>query len=683
MSRHAIVWALGLLLVVAGCRRYSLTLEVQPPEGASLDELQLSATLYAPGASSGVDCERIAFGDFAEDDLLASLVGHAQLEGETGELGQIPRMGQKIVVVRAVDAEDRLQLAGCSAHDEVQGETWVRVELEHATRIGPLHFDSPAGTLALADALAAEVPDQGSADTEPALWVEQRRSDGELAPAGSRLRVRVIDPAGNVLPSFELTSDSQGLAELVAEIRFTGAFTVELASRWAPDGAGRQWVHGFATPAQRRIQPFADDEIYWSLPLRLGRQGAGYAALTRRGTGLPTLRFARAEIDAGGAVVFARTAAAPGVYLPVGRVYDNRIGEDEAALVLQPITDLQGALFDPELLLLHADARADRAVQIAFDSHAPEGSDAVRAALPVGPCDGRASAGGDVDAPPLALSFFPQRNSAGRLRAPLHLATLDGRVSPDLAACWSTETVSAMGSFCVADQNQSQHRLLVLRITDELDEEVSTQVIDLDAGLQPALLDRSLAQLCTFFDTQPRQELGLAQTLGAGLGNDDQPRLLSSAFSGFNLRLEVLRATAGPDEVLVRESVLADGLRAPAEALAGGAFAAAGRRDVVSLMTLRGVDEAEGTTFLSFLHQAGNWEGGAQFGGLVLGRCGQVQRLSSGLARASCWMYATDLDGDGRDELLTTRVSARTGVSGEVVRGEHQLYRFGSWWSAE
>ena len=39
--------------------------------------LTLVATLYQPGQASGVDCPAVIYGDFAEDDLLASRVGSA------------------------------------------------------------------------------------------------------------------------------------------------------------------------------------------------------------------------------------------------------------------------------------------------------------------------------------------------------------------------------------------------------------------------------------------------------------------------------------------------------------------------------------------------------------------------------------------------------------------------------
>jgi hypothetical protein len=657
--------AFALAAALLACQGPSVTLEVLFPDGTADLELVVTASLYAPGAQSGVGCEGVAFGDFDEGDLQASLVGSAELAGSSGDIGEVPRRGRKLVVVKAFDGDERMRLAGCAElATDVTGPTRVQVQLEHALQLDRVELDADSAAGApvspLPDALAAEVRAGAQAQAVPELLLHASIAGGAAPPVHSQVRLRVIGPDGsdrNADPSGRLPVvllDDGGKARVRVAIDQAGPFAVELTPRFAPEAPGSTLLRGFATPARREVSPMPLDRLRWLVPLRLGARGAGFAGL-RQDTGF-TLYLAVAHHD-GSAPSFELHQTDATLLTPVGRVYLPDV--EQAALVAQSLA----APRDHPVLRVLSPGSGD-SVDGRSLSWTPQDSaeaELVVTALPVGPCDGRAAPGGDVDAAPLLISLYGGPVGARYLR--LLLASLDDRWSPDLlAGCALEGNVVGVASHCASDELGVPHRLLELQGVDDEGATVRN-VLDLGSGVLDSEVGLPLAALCARIDSAPSVELQAVQVLGPGRSREGSARLLSSSVVGLGLALEVLRVDSTGQKVLVREELLLGGLQAPAELLRGGAFGAAGLRDLASLIVQRDRDTGlPRATVLSLLTEGGTWSGGALYGGVAVAPCRQLDTALGSLAQL-CWAESRDLDGDGRDELLLVVDEGRAGQS--------------------
>lgn len=658
----------ALLLGVAACNAPSLTLEVVLPEGFAAEDLSLTATLYTPGQGSGVTCDAIAYGDFDREALLASLVGLTRLDADQGELGEIPRVPHKLVLVEGTRADNdaRRLVAGCAELGEVEGHHQLRVLLEEGLRIDALRFDGPTP---LPESLSAVVPRNGRADTTPALVVEVKTARGAPAPAGSQVRLVLVDPAGRAAQRAVLEADAAGQVRVIAAVAFTGPFAVELAPRYAPQPPGRQLVHGFADPAEREVQPVdlaTRGALLWSRPTRLGEHGAGFVTLGKNGLQSPRLYISLIESGDSGAPSFDVRSVESELALPVGRVFDNRAGRWETVFLVQLLSGWTLNSATNQLVGYYADADPARALRFAWPADASGEEPQVQAVLPLGPCDGRADPAADVDAPPLLLTLTKRGTEGELLSAALRLATLDGQFSEDLAGCSGDDQVLPVSSHCVADERQALHRILFARVRHG-DGSISSTVVDLGAGVTDAEVGLSLSEQCDILEAAPDQDLDQVQVLGDATGDQGQPLLLASSFLGYASQIELLRATSGEDAVLVRQRLVASGVNLPAAYLAGGAMTDPLGTDVAALMQVRD-DESGSLALLTYMTAPDTWRGQALFGSLILPGCNAVQRVPDRLTQSSCGLYSADVDNDGRQELLLSWLGRS--ASADARRGE-------------
>ncbi|MFH1812523.1 MAG: hypothetical protein ABIJ09_27570 [Pseudomonadota bacterium] len=643
--------ALALLAILSlGCRGPSITLEVRLPEDAEKLELTLTATLYAPGPQSEVTCEGVAYGDFTDSDLASSLVGSADLNLDGGDIGEVPRQGRKLVVVRAFDGDKQLRFAGCAEHDEdITAAVRIPVQLEVSFEIIGIGFD-PNLDPPLADSLAAEITAGQTARASPDILLRVATVDGRVPPTTSPVRVRLVGPDGSYVNANTdghfpvLLFDERGNARLSVTVDRAGPFAVELTPRYAPEPPGREIVRGFASPARREVTPFELDRLRWLVPLRLGADGAGFAGL-QQDVGY-RLSMAVARHD-GNAPSFEVHHLDTGLLRPVGQVYLPAV--DQAALVVQPM-GIQVSRSRPELLVVRpGSGETIEQLTLTWTAQDDRELELVGTALPVGPCDGRSAPGADRDAPPLLVSILSSPTTSRTLR--LLLADVDGNWSSDLLhSCPLGGAFAGVRSFCVADDEGEVHRLLELQGLVASD--TVHHMLDLGRGIVASEVSGPASALCQRIQNAPSMDLETLQSFGPGRSANDEARLLSTSFAGLRLQLEVMRVGAPGQRVLVREEILVDSLPSPADLLHGGAFAAAGSRDLLSTFQLRGAD---GTTarsiVLNLLAEEGEWPEGELFGSMLLPPCRQLDS-ALGAVTQMCWVTVVDLDGDERDEVL-------------------------------
>ena len=186
--------ALCLALVAAGCSDLSVDVTFDVP--ADYRELTEAVVLdvIAPGEALW-ECDDLEFGRVDESLLEARRVDRAEV-GPDGdpELESVPREGLKLFLARGYNDIQQLVVAGCAAHELIDGEVKIDIEGQPAVYLG-----TPQSRVNFAGALESLTVGVSDAAGDPL--------------AGVTARYKVVAANGST-PEREASSDEQGTLEM-------------------------------------------------------------------------------------------------------------------------------------------------------------------------------------------------------------------------------------------------------------------------------------------------------------------------------------------------------------------------------------------------------------------------------------------------------------------------------------
>ncbi|HEY4220055.1 MAG TPA: hypothetical protein VGO62_01905, partial [Myxococcota bacterium] len=239
------------MAMLAGCGVFpSIDVVVQLPAGVNASDVALHASVFAPAASAQIDCDKLAFGDVSADSLFASRVADAALTDTNGSIGDVPRVGEKLIVVDALDKSGAIVAAGCTSIDQVKAKTSVTVVLEKSASAS---FADPAALLVVSDVESAPTPSlvQASDGTAIPLVVKLTASDAQAVDGTVRLSLTDAKRAvtSSILVDVKAGSGTVDLTKLA--VGHAGPFSLSARARFSsgPDPAPLAGLATFASPA--------------------------------------------------------------------------------------------------------------------------------------------------------------------------------------------------------------------------------------------------------------------------------------------------------------------------------------------------------------------------------------------------------------------------------------------------
>lgn len=644
--------AILFCLCAAGCKAPNVTLTVDLPEGYQASELTLAVSVYAPGSSSDIDCDAIAFGDYRAEQLLPSLALSTVLTGETGELGALPRLGRKLVVVTGTEASGQAVVGGCSELGDVAKKTNLTVALEVGTL---LVLDAQL------DALSADVDWGGVTPTSEHVTMTAVDARGEPA-AGVTVRTSTIGPSGRVLDRALLATDAAGGLDQVPSVHFAGPFAVEYAARFGLDAEPLR-VPGFAVNADPWVDPFADhDDVKWASAARIEGGTAGFVGVARVGTpslghavflSAPISGWSAGQIQFGN-VVSTDVSSGPVLPIPVGSTFHLETGTPHGLAKLLQHVELSGTAFHFDASFTVVGTGSDPQPR-QVDLQTP-GAWPATGAVPLGRC----GADRDPEGLPLLIALStPTSISQGTL----HVAVTDLQSQRVVATPFFPRS-----SHCVVDADGAWHRVLFGREFASGTDDSELVVVDLGSE-QISIDDFDLAAYKT-------QVLPFTQAGGSVVDDDGQPRLVLASFGGFSMLLEMMQISSDPERVLDRVRVITTTVPANTFELASGALLVPGRRDYLAMLDLGNADGEPAPVVLYVL--TGVSEGARPLaGGHLVPYC--LRYYVGGVPISSCRMLITDVDGDGLDEVLISYFNLRALGQPSLERTGMMVLRLGEW----
>ncbi len=246
----AIAAAVACVAALAGCDYAPVQLVITLPAGVDAGDVTLRASVFAPAAQAGIDCDKIAFGDVGRDALFSSKVLEAEVT-DGGDVGRVPRTGDKLVLVDAIDAAGGVVASGCGAVPPIKvGAPVVDVTLE---RGAVASFSDPTALLVVRDFTGgtsfAHVEDATDGRTLGSLDLVLE-ADG--APVDGTVRLTALDAEGAALGSLLVDVKGGAAAVDLTKLRLTraGPFVVTARARFAAgaDPPPVQGIVAFANP---------------------------------------------------------------------------------------------------------------------------------------------------------------------------------------------------------------------------------------------------------------------------------------------------------------------------------------------------------------------------------------------------------------------------------------------------
>lgn len=127
MRAASFAGVVALLVATGACRSFEVTVtfEVAPQYAELIAELVIS--VFVPTEQQPIDCEDLQF-DF---DRYAP-IQQTELFGDVAVPIDIDRTGRKLVVIRGLDVQDLLVVAGCGEVGDVGGKTTLAIGAEPA-----------------------------------------------------------------------------------------------------------------------------------------------------------------------------------------------------------------------------------------------------------------------------------------------------------------------------------------------------------------------------------------------------------------------------------------------------------------------------------------------------------------------------------------------------------------------
>ncbi len=249
--------AVALALVAAACTDPSIDVSFDVPDEYEELAERVTIDVIAPGDALW-QCSDLEFGEVDEATFAPAVVDQA-LVGPDGELGfdRVPRTGLKLFYARGYNALGQLVVAGCAAHELVDGEDEVAIEGRPAVYVSARTVGRDAGRL-----------------TFVSVGVSDARGN-PLADVTARYRVVA---ANSATPVREARSDETGSLRLALESpAWFGPQAVDIDLPWQANAI--EPVTNFRVPPPRfkveldpaeGIQDLPAEQIY-----QVGRIGAG------------------------------------------------------------------------------------------------------------------------------------------------------------------------------------------------------------------------------------------------------------------------------------------------------------------------------------------------------------------------------------------------------------------------
>jgi len=646
--------AILFCLVAVGCKAPTVVLTVDLPAGYQASELTLAVSVYAPGGSSDIDCDAIAFGDYSSEQLLSSLALSTVLTGDGGELGELPRLGRKLVVVTGSNVDGVAVVGGCGELGDVQRRAALTIALEVSTR---LLLDDRV------DTLSAEVDYGSVTSTNEHVWLTAVDVRGDPV-AGDAIRASTIGPSGNVLDRTLLAAAAAGALDHLPAVHFSGPFAVEYAVRFGLADKPLR-VAGFVVNADPLVNPFADHpDVKWTAPVRIDGAGAGFIGVSREQTPAPP-HVAFLSATASGwqdgraqfsAVQQQRLVDGPVLPFPVGATFFVDSGAPQGIVKLLQHVDVSGGSwhFSDRYSVVDTAARQPPLLLDFANADPLPATNAV--AL------GRCGASSEPDGLPLLVVFATPSSASNGL---LHLAVSDLGSTPRVIDA----AFFPRSSHCVVDADGGWHRVLLGRdFSQGVD---GGEIVAIDLGTEQVTL-------ANFDLGRYRQQVLHFTQAGASMVDDDgMPRLLLTSYGGFSMLLEVMQVSTEPDRVLERVRVVATTMPANAFELASGALVTAGRRDYVGMLDLGGSTTEPAPVVLYILAGQDDSARAPLVGGHLIPYC--LRYNIGGVVTANCRMLIADIDGDGRDEILISYFNLTTAGRPVIERSGMLVLKLGEW----
>lgn len=248
---------LALALAATACSDPSIDVTFDVPDEYEALAERVTIDVIAPGDALW-QCSDLEFGEVDEAALAPSVVDQA-LVGPDGELGfdRVPRTGLKLFHARGYNALGQLVVAGCAAHELVDGEDEVTIEGRPAVYVSARTVERESGRL---------------------TFVSVGVSDARGTPlADVPARYRVV-AANSATPVREARSDETGSLTLALEVpAWFGPQAVDIDLPWQANAIAP--ATSFRVPQPRfkveldpaeGIQDLPAEQIY-----QVGRIGAG------------------------------------------------------------------------------------------------------------------------------------------------------------------------------------------------------------------------------------------------------------------------------------------------------------------------------------------------------------------------------------------------------------------------
>lgn len=216
-SRRWLVLASALAGLLAACTEPSIRVQLRLPDGVRVGaggDIR-SATLRVLESSSiePLSCDDIAFGTVSEDTIRARMLQEVTVRAGTDlDLVGIPRLGQKLFWVEALDAQQSPVVAGCESIGDIEGDAEITI-VGQPTAV--LTLDAPT-------TLGAPLP-----DSVPAFVTDSRG-----VPLSDIDVIWTVVGPGDIRIEGTVRTDN-GVATITPEIPvFTGPTLLDVRARW-------------------------------------------------------------------------------------------------------------------------------------------------------------------------------------------------------------------------------------------------------------------------------------------------------------------------------------------------------------------------------------------------------------------------------------------------------------------
>lgn len=210
---------LGILALYASafafaCSDPSLRVELILPDEVRDEVAGATLSVLVPPQGEPFGCDELAFGAVEESLIQASTVDEVVLRtGGSGDLSDIPRKGDKLLLASAIDESGEAIVAGCVEQGLIEGDASITITGELVT-IATLPAFNPINV--------------------PGRVTEVRITDVKGQPAAG-IEVRWTRTAPGAAPdSSQAVSNAQGLVSVdVAPPPLPGPVAVDVNARWA------------------------------------------------------------------------------------------------------------------------------------------------------------------------------------------------------------------------------------------------------------------------------------------------------------------------------------------------------------------------------------------------------------------------------------------------------------------